>query len=130
MTSDVLWLPETMRNNTDMMKQITEYLDGTREQFDFPLAATGTSFQKSVWEACRQIPYGETRTYKDIARMINNPNAVRAVGTALSRNPFPIIIPCHRVIPSTGGIGSYAYGAERKAWLLRREQSPHDMSRA
>ncbi len=88
-----------------------------RKQLD----VDGTPFQKKVWEATRKIPFGETRTYAQIAEKIGHPKAVRAVGTALGRNPVFIVVPCHRVIPSSGGIGNYAYGKVMKQWLLDHE---------
>lgn len=81
----------------------------------------GTEFQKKVWSATRKIPYGETRTYAQIAKAIGHPKAVRAVGTALGSNPVCVIVPCHRVVPSSGGIGNYAYGKAMKQWLLDHE---------
>ena len=88
---------------------------------DAPVAAEGTEFQRKVWNATRKIPYGETRTYAQIAAQIGHPKAVRAVGTALGKNPVCVIVPCHRVVPSGGGIGQYAYGAAMKRWLLDHE---------
>lgn len=103
--------------------QITEYLDGKRKVFDLPLAPRGTEFQKQVWQALRDIPYGQTRTYKDIATAIGNPKAVRAVGMANNRNPLIIVIPCHRVIGSNGKMIGYAIGVDKKEYLLRLEGS-------
>jgi O-6-methylguanine DNA methyltransferase len=82
---------------------------------------TGTPFQVAVWSALAEIPGGETVTYSDIAARIGNPRAVRAVGSAVSINPYPVLIPCHRVVPKGGGIGNYLYGAERKRELLELE---------
>lgn len=103
--------------------QILEYLAGKRKNFDRLdlLDLEGTTFQKSVWQALLKIPYGETRSYKEIAKMIGNPKATQAVGTAVGKNPFLIIIPCHRVIKSDGSIGSFAYGKEIKEKLLKIE---------
>ena len=86
-----------------------------------PLDVNGTAFQRKVWKATAKIPYGETRTYAQIAKMIGHPKAVRAVGTALSKNPVCVLVPCHRVVPSAGGIGNYAYGKAMKQWLLDHE---------
>lgn len=86
-----------------------------------PLDVEGTDFQKKVWRATSAIPYGETRTYADIAKAIGHPKAVRAVGTALGKNPVCVVVPCHRVVPSSGGIGNYAYGKAMKQWLLDHE---------
>lgn len=102
-------------------RQLQAYIDGTLSQFDLPLGAKGTAFQQSVWQALCDIPYGETRSYGDIATAIGNPKAVRAVGTANSKNPISIIVPCHRVIGSNGKLTGYAGGLNRKEWLLRLE---------
>lgn len=91
---------------------------------DIPLDITGTAFQRRVWEALRHIPYGEVRTYSDIAIDIGSPNAVRAVGTACGSNPVAIVIPCHRVVPKGGGVGNYGFGPARKRVLLQREGAP------
>ena len=86
-----------------------------------PVATGGTDFQRSVWAALRSIPTGETISYGELARRIGNPKAVRAVGLANGANPIGIVVPCHRVIGSDGGLGGYGGGVERKAWLLRHE---------
>ncbi|MDQ0203218.1 methylated-DNA--[protein]-cysteine S-methyltransferase [Pectinatus haikarae] len=104
-------------------KQITEYLSGQRREFDLPLAAEGTAFQKSVWAALRKIPYGETRSYKQIAEMIGNPNASRAVGMANNKNPLLIVTPCHRVIGADGKLVGYAAGLAIKERLLKLERA-------
>ena len=101
--------------------QLTGYFSGELTQFDLPLRLKGTPFQLSVWEELLKIPYGETRTYGDIARALGNPGAVRAVGAANGANPVIIIVPCHRVIASDGTLGGYGGGMWRKAWLLRHE---------
>jgi len=88
---------------------------------DIPLDITGTAFQRRVWEALRHIPYGEVRTYGEIAEEIGSPRAVRAVGTACGANPVGLVIPCHRVVPKGGGVGNYGFGPERKRTLLQRE---------
>ena len=105
--------------------QIDKYLKGEVKKFDIydKLEITGTDFQKSIWQELINIPYGETRTYKDIAQKINNPKALRAVGTAIGKNPFFIIIPCHRVIRSDGKMGGFAYGLDVKEKLLELEKS-------
>jgi methylated-DNA-[protein]-cysteine S-methyltransferase len=105
-------------------KQLREYLAGKRKTFDLPLAAEGTSFQKSVWKALRQIPYGETRSYKEVAEMIGSPKAFRAVGMANNQNPILIMIPCHRVIGANGKLTGYAAGLAIKEELLQLEQTP------
>lgn len=104
-------------------KQILEYLEGERKSFDHLdlLDPLGTEFQKSVWKALLKIPYGKTSTYKKIANEIGKPKAVRAVGTAVGKNPFLIIVPCHRVIKADGSIGEFAYGNEIKKELLKIE---------
>ena len=101
--------------------QLTAYFSGELTAFDLPLRLKGTPFQLSVWEELLKIPYGETRTYLDIARALGNPGAARAVGAANGANPIAIIVPCHRVIASDGSLGGYAGGMWRKAWLLRHE---------
>ena len=104
--------------------QLTGYFAGTRRRFELPLAARGTPFQQSVWAALADIPYGELRNYRDIARTIGNPAAVRAVGAANGRNPLPIVVPCHRVIGSDGTLTGFAGGLEVKRFLLRLEGVP------
>lgn len=104
-------------------KQLLEYLEGTRKVFDLPLAAEGTDFQKTVWKALRSIPYGETQSYKQIAEMIGQPDASRAVGMANNKNPILIITPCHRVISSDGKLVGYAAGVDIKEKLLELEKS-------
>ena len=107
---------------SEAASQINEYLTGSRKEFDLPLSYDGTPFRKSVLEAVRDIPYGETRSYSEIADAIGSPKAFRSVGTACAENPLPIIIPCHRVLPSSGGIGSYAGGSSLKKRLLDHER--------
>ena len=104
-----------------VFKQISEYLHGQRQNFDFPYELHGTEFQKKVWEALRQIPYGETRTYKDIATVVGNPKASRAVGMANHKNPLMIVVPCHRVIGTGGKLVGYAGGLDVKKALLDLE---------
>lgn len=102
-------------------RQLCEYLKGERKEFDLPLNPKGTDFQKRVWKALCEIPYGETRSYKQIAETIGNPKAVRAVGIANHRNPLLIVVPCHRVIGADGKLVGYASGIDKKAFLLRLE---------
>lgn len=104
-------------------EQIIEYLNGRRKSFSLPLDLRGTDFQKKVWNELIKIPYGETRTYKDIARSINVPQGYRAVGNALNKNPVLIVIPCHRVIGSDGKLTGFRGGLELKAKLLELERS-------
>lgn len=101
--------------------QLREYFAGARRTFDLPLAPHGTAFQQRVWTALRTIPYGETRTYGELAAAIDSPNASRAVGMANHRNPLPIVIPCHRVIGANGTLTGYAGGVEIKRRLLALE---------
>jgi len=102
-------------------KQLEEYFAGKRKEFDLPLGFCGTDFQKKVWAALLSIPYGETRSYGDIAKQIGNPKACRAVGMANNRNPIAVICPCHRVIGADGSLVGYGGGLERKEYLLKLE---------
>ncbi len=102
-------------------RQLDEYFGGDRKQFDLPLRLEGTEFQVSVLEALQEIPYGETASYGEIARRIGRPKAVRAVGAANGRNPIPIVVPCHRVIGSTGDLTGFGGGLDTKEALLRLE---------
>ena len=101
--------------------ELVEYFKGERKEFDLPLAPKGTEFQKKVWNALLKIPYGETRSYKDIAISIGNEKGCRAVGGANNKNPIPIIIPCHRVIGINSKLVGYAGGLEIKSYLLNLE---------
>ena len=103
--------------------QFLEYLDGKRKEFDLPTALLGTPFQVSVWRAIASIPFGSTLTYRELAMRAGKPNAARAVGAAVGRNPLTIIIPCHRVVGSNGSLTGYAGGLERKKTLLNLESS-------
>lgn len=104
-------------------EQLSEYFAGKRKVFDLPLDFQGTNFQKMVWSTLLEIPYGETRTYKDIASAIGNVKAVRAVGAANGRNPISIIAPCHRVIGANGKMVGFAGGLANKEILLNLEKS-------
>ena len=104
-------------------RQLSEYLLGERKSFDLPLNPRGTVFQQQVWKALCDIPYGETRSYKQIAEAIGNPKAVRAVGMANNRNPLLIVVPCHRVIGANGKLVGYGAGIEKKEFLLKLEKS-------
>jgi O-6-methylguanine DNA methyltransferase len=109
------------------VKLIRKYCSGIRLSFDLPLDLRYyTPFQQAVWRAAAQIPYGETRSYAWVAKRIRNPRAVRAVGQALGANPVPIIIPCHRVISSSGGMGGYSGGLGMKKKLLKLESGGHE----
>ena len=109
------------RGFADAVQQFGEYWAGERTGFDLPTAPVGTAFQLRVWEALRAVPYGETRTYGWIAEQIGQPTAVRAVGLANSRNPLSIVVPCHRVVGSSGALTGYAGGVDRKRFLLEHE---------
>ena len=102
-------------------RQLKEYFAGTRNQFELELDFTGTDFQKQVWQALLTIPFGETRSYSQIAQQIGNPKAVRAVGAANGRNPISIVAPCHRVIGASGKLTGFAGGLEAKERLLTLE---------
>jgi methylated-DNA-[protein]-cysteine S-methyltransferase len=102
-------------------RQLTEYFDGRRRSFDVPLALEGNSFELRVWDALREIPYGETVSYGAIAQRIGSPDAPRAVGLANGRNPIAVIVPCHRVIGANGTLVGYGGGLERKRLLLDLE---------
>ncbi|HEX7624344.1 MAG TPA: methylated-DNA--[protein]-cysteine S-methyltransferase [Anaeromyxobacteraceae bacterium] len=103
-------------------RQLVAWFAGERTQFDLPLRPRGTPFQLAVWEALREIPFGETRSYGQIADGLGQPKAVRAVGAANGRNPIGIIVPCHRVIGADGSLVGYGGGMERKRWLLGHER--------
>lgn len=103
-------------------RQINEYLAGKRKTFDIPLKLEGTAFQKRVWAELLKIPYGATKSYKEIAESLKNPNACRAVGTANGKNPISLIVPCHRVINESGKLGGYAGGLPIKEQLLTLEK--------
>ncbi|RHR06829.1 methylated-DNA--[protein]-cysteine S-methyltransferase [Pseudoflavonifractor sp. AF19-9AC] len=125
-----LWLPgqptpRLMSRETPLLKQgrqeLLEYLAGERRDFDLPLHPRGTPFQRRVWQALEAIPYGQTRTYAQIAQAVDSPRGFRAVGMANHRNPIPIFIPCHRVVGSGGTLTGYAGGLELKKALLDLE---------
>jgi len=126
----VLWSAELpagfVKAETPLIKkaaaQIEEYLNGKRKKFSLPLAMHGTPFQMDVWRALESIPYGETRSYKEIAEIVKRPKAVRAVGMANHRNPISIIVPCHRVIGHNGSLTGYGGGLPLKKYLLELER--------
>ena len=105
----------------EAVRQLREYFAGEREAFNVPLRPAGTAFQLSVWRALQEIPYGHTRTYRDVARAIGRPTATRAVGAANGQNPLPIFVPCHRVIGSNGSLTGFGGGLDVKLALLRLE---------
>lgn len=119
--------PDVKLMETDLIReasvQLMEYLEGNRREFSIKLTPKGTVFQKQVWEALRSIPYGETRSYKQIAQVIGNEKACRAVGMANHNNPIMCMIPCHRVIGSNGSLVGYAGGLEIKTHLLQLEKA-------
>ncbi|WP_286239347.1 methylated-DNA--[protein]-cysteine S-methyltransferase [Neptuniibacter halophilus] len=119
-------LPELLGNPLidQCISELGEYFSGRRVDFDIPLAPDGTHFQQSVWRALREIPYGKTCSYGEIARKLGKPRAARAIGMANNRNPIPIIIPCHRVLGSNGSLTGYAGGLENKSYLLNLEKRP------
>ncbi len=113
--------PTELTNRT--ANELQEYLAGKRTAFDIPLAPAGTEFQRAVWKALQNIPYGQTRSYADIAAVVGNPQATRAVGSANNRNPIAVLIPCHRVVGSNGKLTGYAGGLALKQRLLDLERS-------
>ena len=115
-------LPGKNEFTEEAVRQIQEYFAGTRKTFSVPLHAPGTGFQQRVWAALREIPFGEMRSYGEIAAAIDDPKAVRAVGTANGMNRIAIMIPCHRVIGADGALTGYGGGLWRKDWLLKHEQ--------
>lgn len=109
-------------------RQLQEYFAGRRKTFSVPLDIRGARFQKDVWEALLAIPFSETRTYGQLATQLGNPCATRAVGAANGRNPIAIIVPCHRVIGSTGKLTGFAGGLDAKAFLLELERTRHSLT--
>lgn len=102
-------------------KQLFEYFFGKRKTFELEFEFSGTDFQKSVWKELLKIPYGETKTYGEIAKAIGKPKAARAIGSACNKNPLAIIVPCHRVLGANGKLTGFAFGTETKEWLLGHE---------
>ncbi|NIJ42113.1 methylated-DNA-[protein]-cysteine S-methyltransferase [Parvibaculum indicum] len=117
------------RHLAETRKALADYFAGTRKEFsDIALDMQGTDFQRSVWSALLTIPFGETRSYGDIARQIGNPKAVRAVGLANGQNPVPVIVPCHRVIGANGKLTGFGGGIETKQWLLAHEDTKKSLN--
>ena len=114
--------PRDDRSLPQAREQLTAYFSGQLQEFDLPLALLGTPFQLQVWDALRSVPYGDTCTYGALAAAIGRPAAVRAVGAANGRNPVCIVLPCHRVVGSTGQLTGYAGGVDKKAKLLALEK--------
>jgi methylated-DNA-[protein]-cysteine S-methyltransferase len=119
--------PDLVRDDADPVlveaaRQLEQYFAGTRTRFELPLALEGTPFQRRVWDALLEIPYGATCSYAELARRIGSPAAVRAAGSANGANPIAIVVPCHRVIASGGGLGGYGGGLDRKQFLLALER--------
>ncbi|NNE03330.1 MAG: methylated-DNA--[protein]-cysteine S-methyltransferase [Eudoraea sp.] len=113
-------IPEVLE---DAVYQLKEYFEGKRQTFDLQLNASGTDFQRSVWNALLKLPYGKTISYLDLSKKLGDTKAIRAVASANGKNPIWIIIPCHRVIGSDGSLTGYAGGLHRKKWLLNHESS-------
>ena len=118
---DADWI-ESKRAFTEAARQLREYFAGKRTTFDLELEPSGTPFQLAVLSELQKIPYGETRSYGQIAEKLGRPKAVRAVGAANGRNPLPMVIPCHRVIGSNGSLTGFGGGIDTKRWLLSHEQ--------
>ena len=125
---DNLTTPKELTRNTnhpiiaETKKQLTDYFNNQRQQFDLPLAPIGTPFQQQVWKELLKIPYGETISYGEQAKRLGDKNKARAVGSANGKNPIPIIIPCHRVIGSNGKLTGFAGGLDKKSILLTHER--------
>ncbi len=111
------------QKNRNVLDQLKKYLKGDLKRFDCNLDLKGTSFQKKVWAALSRIPYAQTRSYKEVARAIGHPKAFRAVGNSNGQNSIPLIIPCHRVIESNGGLGGFGHGVKVKRRLLNFEKA-------
>jgi methylated-DNA-[protein]-cysteine S-methyltransferase len=125
--SDADWMQnETIGPLPAAARQLKEYFAGKRREFDLPLRMDGTEFQQRVWRELTKIPFGETRSYGQLAKRLNNPNGSRAVGLANGRNPIAIIVPCHRVIGADGSLTGFGGGIDRKEWLLDHEGQPRN----
>ncbi|WMI66569.1 methylated-DNA--[protein]-cysteine S-methyltransferase [Aestuariibaculum sp. YM273] len=111
-------IPETLQ---DCVTQLKEYFEGSRTTFNLKLSPKGTDFQKSVWTLLQQIPFGKSISYLELSKQLGDPKAIRAVANANGKNPFWIIVPCHRVIGTDGSLTGYAGGLNRKQWLLEHE---------
>jgi methylated-DNA-[protein]-cysteine S-methyltransferase len=113
----------------EAVRQLNQYFARERKEFELPLAPEGTEFQRAVWQRLREIPYGETISYSELARRVGNPKASRAVGSANGANPIPIVIPCHRVIAADGGLGGFGGGLLVKQALLELETATQQSGR-
>src|SRR5215469_7254461 len=122
--------PFDTASNPLITRQVTEYFSGKRTAFDLPLAPRGSAFQKRVWSELMRIPFGETISYAELARRVGRPGAFRAVGRANATNPIALIIPCHRVIGSTGALTGYAFGVDLKRKLIEWERTVADERRS
>ena len=120
---DAEWRPDSKGVLKDVRRELDDYFAGRLKKFTTKLAFNGTPFQNAVWKQLTRIPYGETISYMDLAKRIDNPKAVRAVGMANGANPIAIIVPCHRVIGSQGRLTGYGGGLDRKRWLLDHERA-------
>jgi methylated-DNA-[protein]-cysteine S-methyltransferase len=118
----------TVRPLPEAVRQLSEYFSGRRRQFDLPLRLIGTEFQMRVWQQLTAIPFGETWSYGQLAKRLENPSACRAVGLANGKNPIAIIVPCHRVIGADGSLTGFGGGLPRKQWLLAHEGHPGTQS--
>ena len=112
----------------DAALQLTEYFDGKRNTFEFPLNPQGTDFQKKIWKALLEIPFGKTTSYQELSIKLGDVKAIRAVASANGKNPLWVVVPCHRVIGSDGSLTGYAGGLWRKKWLLEHETPPIQQS--
>ena len=121
------WTPAGPDAFTDVVEQLNAYFAGSLTEFDVDLELAGTEFQRRVWAALQTIPYGETRSYGEIAEQIGSPGASRAVGLANGRNPISIIVPCHRVIGAAGSMTGYGGGIDRKKMLIALEKNPAEL---
>jgi len=121
--------PDKEGENATMLaeaeKQVNEYFEGKRTEFDLHLAQAGTLFQRRIWNAMSKVPFAETMSYQELAREAGHPQAVRAAGTACGANPLPIIVPCHRITRADGSVGKFALGDEVKVALLKHESQTH-----
>ena len=117
--AEIQTIPE---NKSQWVRAIVAHLDQSKSVMDLPTDVAGTAFQRRVWQALREIPLGDTRTYSDVARAIGQPSAIRAVGHACATNPASIVVPCHRVIRTDGSLGGYRWGLHRKKTLLEKER--------